>query len=93
MPIDFERYSIEINRLSKKFTLKELATITALREIGSFYGYLSEDFDFVKKKCLNESKDIMLRFELLENKRTLIYIKEGLKKTGQLTLMQVLEDC
>jgi len=93
LPIDFERYSIEINRLSKKFTLKELATITALREIGSFYGYLSEDFDFVKKKCLNESKDIMLRFELLENKRTLIYIKEGLKKTGQLTLMQVLEDC
>lgn len=92
LPIDFENYSIEVNRLSKKFTLKELATIAALREIGSYSGYLSEDYDFVKKKRLNESKDIILRFELLQNKRTLIYIKEGLKKTGQLTLMQALTD-
>lgn len=92
-PFTSEEYTTEISKLSKKFTLKELSAIAALREIGSYCGYLSEDYDYVRSKRLNESKDLILRFELLQNKRTLVYIKEGLKKTGQPTLMQVLVDC
>lgn len=89
--IDLKTYWENIYKVSDAFSLDELAILAALREIGSYDGYYSEDYDYVRKKRTEMGKDILLGEELLKSLQTLEYIKKGLLMTGQKTLLKALE--
>lgn len=90
---DLKTFWICMKRLSMKFTLKELAALSTIREIGGNYEYFDEDYDYLKKKMLEERKVDLLGNHLFHDKMTLKKIKDGLEKMGQQSLIRVLVDC
>lgn len=89
--VDLKTYWENVYKVSDAFSLDEITILAALREIGSYDGYYSEDYDYVREKRMEMGKDVLLGEEMLKSLRTLEYIKKGLLMTGQKTLLKALE--
>lgn len=89
--VDLKTYWDNVYKVSEAFSLNEIVTLAALCEIGGYYEYYSEDFDYVREKMKEIGKEILLGEELLKSRQTIECIKKGLLMTGQKTLLKALE--
>lgn len=84
----FDKLEIYIDKMSKKFTLKEIASLSQLYDIGYFKLY-SEEYDIGLQRKLKETKRYLLQFCLLGNGIVKEMIIKGANIIGQKTLCEI----